>query len=255
MIDRELQPGGPERLSAASYQDALQPDGVHLRDYLHVLSRRRWAFAIFFLSVVVVGAISTFMRKPVYTATVTIKIDKETPNILAFKEIYEVEKADEDYYQTQYKILKSRNIAARVIRKLNLDGNGGLDPGRGDPPDSKGVFGFFPFSARGSRTGSAEDVRAALLERFLSKVRVEPVPNSQLVNVSFTSHDPALARDAANGIAEAYIDYNVESKFDAGQQARNWLEQQLEIVKARLETSEEKLNRYCADNRLIYIEG
>ena len=98
-------------------------------------------------------------------------------------------------------------------------------------------------------------IRQALFRPVSAFYIDEPVPNSQLVNVSFTSRDPVLARNTANGIAEAYIDYNVESKFDAGQQARSWLEQQLELVKARLEASEEKLNRYCADNRLIYIEG
>ena len=53
----------------------------------------------------------------------SIKIDKENPNILTFKDVYAVERPEEDYYQTQFKILKSRNLARRVIRQMKLDMN------------------------------------------------------------------------------------------------------------------------------------
>ncbi len=212
--------------------------------------------AAFFMFVLAAAIVSNFMIRPVYTATTTIKIDKGAPNILAFKEVYEAAQSDEDYYQTQYKILKSRNIAVRVIKKLNLEENREFSPAGGTSAYKEGaMFSFFPLfrqQGRGSGMGSAsQDAQ----EVFLKKVEVNPVPNSQLVNVSFTAHDPALARDVANAIADAYIDYNVESKYDAGRQARGWLEQQIEIMKARLEDSEEKLNQYAADNQMLYIEG
>ncbi len=264
-MDDQMQPyglGGPgpvvPRQSAEGAPAAGLPseenESIHLRDYLHVLSGRRWILATIFTGVLAAAIISNFMEKPVYTATVTIKIDKGTPNILDFKGAYESSQNDDDYYQTQYKILKSRNVAARVIRKLDLGRSREFAPKSVQSAFKDGAMLIFPFLLRngGSQTGGhARDI----VKPFLKRVRVNPVPNSQLVNVSFTAHDPALARNAANAIADAYIDYNVESAYDAGRQARNWLEQQIKIMKARLEDSEEALNQYAAGNQMLYIEG
>ncbi len=255
-MDKELQPyglssnpSGPQQPGPGeNHADIPAEDNedIHLRDYLHVLSRRRWVMAAFLIFVLAAAVVSNFMTKPLYTATVTIKIDKGDPNILAFKGLYEGEQSDEAFYNTQYKILKSRNIAERVISRLDLAGSGEFFPGGRSPAYREGaVFNVFPHSR-----GTDEDLLAA----FLKKVDVKPVSDSQLVNVSFTAHDPALAKDAANAIADAYIDYNVQSKYDAGRQARGWLEQQIEIMKAKLEDSEEKLNQYAADNQMLYIE-
>ncbi len=269
-MDKELQtygitgkPAVPQPTASGEPLAGLQrgeSENIHLRDYLRVLSGRRWVLVSFFTCVMAAAVVSNFMVKPVYTATATIKIDKGTPNILAFKGAYESAQNDDGYYQTQYKILKSRNIAARVIRKLNLGRNREFAPAGGPSAFKEGdvlsILPFFQEDGGGanqegiSQEGTGQDV----VKPFLKRVKVSPVPNSQLVNVSFSSHDPALARDAANAIAGAYIDYNVESTYDAGRQARGWLEQQIKIMKARLEDSEENLNQYAADNQMLYIE-
>ncbi len=247
-------PAAPGQASGGTPPAGLPPEEdekIHLRDYLHILSGRRWILAAIFTGVLAAAVISNFMERPVYTATATIKIDKGSPNILAFKGAYESSRNDDDYYQTQYKILKSRNIAARVIRKLDL---GKRREFKGGPSALKeGAMLIFPFLREDGGRRGGQDTQD-LVKPFLKRVRVSPVPNSQLVNVSFTAHDPALARDAANAIAGAYIDYNVESAYDAGRQARSWLEQQIKIMKARLKDSEEALNQYAAGNQMLYIE-
>lgn len=210
-----------------------QGDDIHLKDYLRVLSRRRWILISFFFCVVVTAAVSVFMKKPVYTATVTIRIGGENPNVLTAGGILETRQYDRNYYRTQYRILRSKNIAARVIRDLNLEesaGSGGKSAhgGKGIPP--------------------------ALIGAFLRKISVKPVPDSQLVNVSFSAHDPVLARDAANAIAAAYMNYSMESKIDAGQRTTAWLQEQLQITKTRLEDSERALDNYAAGNG-IYMQG
>ncbi len=264
-MDKELQPyglsghpAGPQQLSPAAALAGIQMEeneNIHLRDYLRVLSGRRWILAAFLTFVMVAAVVSNFMVKPVYTATVTIKIDKETPNILAFKGAYEAGQNDDGYYQTQYRILKSRNIADRVIRKLNLGGNKEFVPAGSRQAFKEGaVFSIFPFLQEEGDERGPDAAGEGIVKPFLKRVKVDPVPNSQLVNVSFAAHDPALARDAANAIATAYIDYNVESQYDAGRQARGWLEQQIKIMKARLEDSEGKLNQYAAGNQMLYIE-
>ena len=54
---------------------------VHLRDYLNVILRRKWIVITFLAAVVTTVTIATFIMKPLYKSTVTIKIEKENPNI------------------------------------------------------------------------------------------------------------------------------------------------------------------------------
>lgn len=225
-----------------------QEEEVHLRDYLHVLLRRKWTAITFLVITVTTVLIGTFLMTPVYRSSVTIKIDKENPNVLQFKDVIDIEKAADDYYQTQYKILKSRNLAKRVIRALKLDKN----PEFADP--KQGRANAAASAGENAAGGNADQgMNPDVVNSFLSRLTIEPLQKSMLVKVSFDSHSPALAANAANAVAKSYMDFNIESKFDATQQAREWLEKQLEEMKGRVERAEEALNKYAAQNGIIFL--
>ena len=90
---------------------------VHLRDYLDVLLRRKWIVIVFLATVVVTVAFASILMTPLYKATAIVQIKKRTPNILT-KNVIQSEGSGGIYYETQYKILKSRNLAEKVITKL-----------------------------------------------------------------------------------------------------------------------------------------
>jgi len=189
------------------------------------------------------------MMKPLYKSTVTIKIEKENPNILAFKDIVNLERMEDDYYQTQYKMLKSRNLAKRVIRSLSLNTNPEFVPDlqkKGSKADNRLLKQDKPLEDDGISSG--------LIDSFINKIDVSPLQKSRLVNVSFTSYDPQLSAKVANAIGESFIGLNIESKFEATYQARIWLEKQLEIMKAKVEQAEEKVNEYAAKMGIIFLQ-
>ncbi|GAB4489940.1 MAG: GumC family protein [Thermodesulfovibrionales bacterium] len=221
---------------------------VHLRDYLQVILRRKWILITFFLAVVTTVTIGTFMMKPQYKATATIKIDKENPNILAFKDVYAVERPEDDYYQTQYKILKSRNLAKRVIRQMKLDSN----PEFSEKAPAAAIAGNL---LKKDQAGKEDGIDSSLVNAFIDRLDVAPQPKSRLVNVSFVSYNPEMAARITDTVARSFIDLNIESKFEATQQAREWLEKQLEAMKAKVEQAEEKLNQYAAQNQIIFLES
>jgi capsular exopolysaccharide synthesis family protein len=228
---------------------------VHLRDYWRVILRRRWTIITFFLVVVTTVTLASFLMRPLYKAKAIIQIDKESPNILYFKDVYAVERAEQDYYTTQYKILQSRNLAKKVIKSLNLDKNLEFT---GDQTKtllmmikdwSKGLF-----TTTQKDKEKEEDIKPGLIDSFLSRLEITPVRGSRLVTVSYSTYEPELSAKIANTIAKSFIDFNLDSKIDATQQARDWLEKQLESLRARVEVSEEKLNKYARENNIIGID-
>lgn len=260
----EIKPYEPEeRLPSTHirFDDFMQPDeGTHLRDYLNVVLRRKWVVIVFFLSVVVTVTLSSFLTTPIYKSTAVIKIDKENPNILTFKDVQVID-PDENYYETQYMILKSRNLAKRTIEKLALQKNPEFNPDAKEAGYSLfdmitgSVFGMFGGGkAAGEEAGPKDREWTPHINRFNKFLSVEPLPKSQLVKISFLSGSPELAEKVANAVAATYIEFNIDSKVDASQQARQFLDKQIEIMKQKVEASEEKLNDYATQNEILFID-
>ena len=237
----------PEDLASMS---ALQEQGeIHLRDYFYVLYRRRIIALAFLIITVISVFLAVYLKKPVYRATATLKIEHETPPVLNFPNAYENQNGDVNFQETQYAILKSRSVSKSAVRALNLEKD----------PEFAGVFGKQSASEEPgnlsrielSGGGLDQDINPAIIDNFRSRITVTPVRDSWIVLVSFDDNNPALAARAANEVAKQYIGFNIESKLNASQAARDWLGNQLDDMKAKLERSDEALNNYAAKNGIL----
>ncbi|NJD56110.1 MAG: polysaccharide biosynthesis tyrosine autokinase [Nitrospirae bacterium] len=235
-------------LGPASYYPSPE-DEIHLRDYLQIVLRRKWIVITFLLTVLTTVSIGTFMMKAQYKATTTIKIEMDKMNILSFNDVYQAQMTSEDsFQQTQFKVLKSRNLARRVIRQMKLDASPEFS---GQKQEARQAASFLK---KPDTLLKDEGIDSSLVDGFIGRVEVTPQKGSSLVNVSFVSYDPAMAANVVNALAKSYIDLSIESKYEATQQAREWLEKQLEAMKAKVEQAEEKLNQYAGKNEIIFLE-
>ena len=186
---------------------------VHLRDYWKVIQKRRWIVIAFFLIVLIATAVGTFTMKPIYRGTATIQINKENPQIVDFKEIFAVNTMDMDYYQTQYKILESRTLARRVIQTLKLSEHSEFQPKPETPFQEwksnlwASLSGFFGSPGKDASENGRETF---LINRFLTKLKIEPIRNSRLVKIHFDSNFPSLSTQVSNSLAAAYIQQNLK---------------------------------------------
>src|SRR5918996_53845 len=96
-----------------------------LRDYWRVIKKHRRTIATFFLVMVISAAIFVFTTTPIYTAKATIMIERRNPQVVNIQQVLSESMGanDPEYYQSQYEILRSRSLAADVIKGLGLDKN------------------------------------------------------------------------------------------------------------------------------------
>src|SRR5207237_5746075 len=106
---------------------------THMLDQLRVIYKRRWTAIAAFVLVMLTATAYTYTATPIYGARVQILIEKESTNVVDFKQAFEQNQITDDYYQTQYKILQSRALARRTIDKLHLSTN----PAFTNPPTSQ----------------------------------------------------------------------------------------------------------------------
>jgi polysaccharide biosynthesis transport protein len=260
----------------ATYVEYMQErerdkEEIHLRDYLNVILKRKTIALIFLIAVVILTIVLSLMMTPVYRATTVVRIDKDSPNILSFKGV-QIDSPGADYYQTQFEILKSRNMAERVIRNLHLAENKDFLPPRDTMSRARsfiyantiGIFSdlFTIFStwkssdvkpSKPSVTESVEsDVPEYLISSLISRLEVSPVKNSQLVKVSFVSQDPEISMNVANAVAHTYIAFDLESRMFASQDAKDFLQTQIDLIGLKVEDSEQALNKYAAKKEIVF---
>src|SRR5579863_9910975 len=99
----------------------LSPREPHLYDYLLILRKHQWLILSFLLAVVTIVTIATFRMQSVYVATARIEIDRENGSILPFQgmDTYDY-MMDDNYIETQSKILTSETLALQTIRSSGL---------------------------------------------------------------------------------------------------------------------------------------
>jgi polysaccharide biosynthesis transport protein len=100
-----------------------EEERLSLRDCWWIISNRFWLITVFFCGTVLATALLLLLMPPAYTAEVMLLIERKTPRVLDRHEAStELFVPDEyDYYKTQYELLKSRALAAQVIRELRLN--------------------------------------------------------------------------------------------------------------------------------------
>lgn len=217
------------------------PREPHLLDYLIILRKHQWLILTFLLTVVTVVTVATFKMKPVYQATALVEVDKEAQNVLPFQteDAYSEYMDTEDYIDTQIKILQSETLALDTIRSLDL----------ASYPEFGGVSG-----AQLVRPAGAGDRRPAILGAFLGRLGVRRVPNSRLIEVTFSAQSPQLAAQVVNAHLQNYIEENFKSKYDATTQASGWLSSELEELRLQVEKSEDARIAYQRQNQIWQID-
>ena len=231
------------------------PEAIDLLHYWHVL--RRQIFKIIALSAVatVVAVLVVMTMTPVYKATSTLLIESEDAKILSIEEVYGISGQNSEYLQTQFEILKSRELAKRVALELNLIDNQEFNPYH--PANKKTVsLGVLKEELWGpSEPPTPEAIEHATIDSFWGAVSVSPIRKTQLVNVSVESQSAELAALAANSMSRAYVESQMEAKVGMTQQAASWLSERLGGLKQKLDDSELRLQKYRDENNLIDVEG
>lgn len=232
---------------------------IHLRDYWKVIQKRRNSVLTFFSVIVIVVTIGTLTTTPVYRATTRVLIDREYKNLAEIKEVY-YDPYSEDYYQTQYELIKSTATAMRVVKNLNLEQNPEFNTAL--KKTEVGLFQSFLGGLRnifssGSKTDKKEitDTATALARKIQGGLRVEPVKNSRIVNISYEYPEPRLAAAIADGIANAYVEQVLDIKMATARQAVEWMTRKIEEQKKKLEESQQALQAYMKDKDIVELEN
>jgi capsular exopolysaccharide synthesis family protein len=250
---------------------------AHLLDRLAVLHKYRYAGIAVFLSVVAWMMVDSYTTIPVYRAAARIQIDEENAGLPGeFRETVYYQDP-EPYLNTQYRILRGRELGRRVVPKLALDS---VPEFNGENPKRTQLAVTIQTIKRIAMTpvrlllpaqnsapsgepasDAASVVDGPHVDALLGRVRVEPVRGSRLVDVAFDAADAEFAAKAVDTLVDEYVAQNLEIKVATVANQLAWLASEVTRQQAALEGSELALAEYrerqdagaLADNQNIVI--
>jgi len=231
--------------------DAFAEDTIDLLAYWRTVMRNKWPIAGLAAVIVVITVVVVSTMTPIYSATARLQIESEQAQVVSIEEIYGIDSSQREYYQTQFEILKSRELAERVIRELGIEKHIEYLSKDDDDVNLRDYIPFLP-----AATPKVPDaIWQGIVEIFRENLSITPARNTQLVDITFESTDPDLAQKVADAMGDAYIDNYLESKLELTRKAASWLTERLGKLKEELDISERKLRDYQEKENLIDVAG
>jgi capsular exopolysaccharide synthesis family protein len=202
-----------------------------LTEYLRIIRKWWWLILAIAVSCLLATIVISLVMTPQYRSSATLEVNPEGVQVVKMGEIESMGADDRAFMTTQAGLLRSRSLAERVTRSLNLASNENFAS-----PDA-------------SRPVQQKQAVNTLSE----SVEIEPERDSRLMKVSVETSDPDLSARIANSYVDNFIQSNLERRFEATAYARSFLEGRIATVKARLEKSERELVDYAQREGIITL--
>ncbi|EPL60521.1 capsular exopolysaccharide family protein [Stutzerimonas stutzeri B1SMN1] len=255
-----------ERNLIAQRQDA-DDDEIDLLKLWQTIWYRKWGIISLVLVVTMVAVLAVLAITPIYRAAATLMIEQKGAKVVSIEQVYGLEGAGSEYLQTQFELLKSRALAERVVRQLNLTTHAEFDPRQQPEPliDIKGLLANFDFNkvVPATMPGDLEDPEALteaeifdqVTRSFMERVTIAPQGKSQLVQVQVEMADAQTAAIAANALANGFIESQLEATMEMSMTATNWMNSRLGELRTKLKDSEDRLQAFREAENLVDVDG
>lgn len=271
---RHLKPVSHHDNQLVQYDPSLgamaDDETIDLRELWRSVLKRKWVVIAVLLIMVVSSFLATTLTVPVYKSTATIQIKPPGNQILQYQSFTNEAGAGAfggfQFRNSQLAILKSRAVAESVVRTEGIE----------DHPDLNGeirqrsligeirsvyytVISAFRMQKRPQvNVISEEQRRERQIKRAAGAVRsrisTSIIEGTDLVAVSFDSFNPAFAARVANAVIAEYMRSSMQRRYEAGNEAREFLQEQLADMRISLERADQALLDFARENKVADLE-
>ena len=253
---------------------------IHLRDYLVVVQKRKTIVLAFIILAALITVLQVSSAVPVYTAATEVLIER---NQAARSLQNQFSYYDPTFLATQTEIIKSANVAKRVVEKLQLDtkyrhyyfknsqkttslfgtvkekvkslvpsflfGGGISEP---QPTAQNPVVKDVANGVEENTPTSEVDILAGIIRGGLS---IKPVAETKIVRITYNDKNPLMAKLVANAVVAAYMEEILEIKLSTTNYSLQWMTSKANEERAKLEEAEVTLQKYMRANDLVTVEN
>jgi len=238
-----------------------------LLEYWRIVWKRKWIILSSMAILAALAGVYSFTTTPLFQATTTLLVEEPSSNRLTIEDILNsasgMEGSIQKYFNTQLKILRSRSLAERVAKRMGL----GRRPEFKSKQQGKSslvllVKGFlkmgwlFPkkeAATSGPLATPMFDVDLVYASYVLGGLDVQYVQETNLIDLGFRSPYPQLATDIVNTLADEFIGFSIETRYEATQQTKDFLDEQIARLREDLATKSREMQKYTEEKKILKL--
>lgn len=224
---------------------------LQVRDFL---SRQWRLIALVVGSAILVGIAYLAVTPSRYTAQADMIIDTKRVTWSQSELSTENRTVEDASVESEIETTRSEKVATRVAKQLRLN----EDPefvGVGNSLRSR-FFSLLRFGSQSEAEPSSEEVMRRVLTTMKDNLRVTRLGRSYIEQIAYTSLDREKAAKIANAFADAYIEDQLQAKFEATHRASQWLEQRIGELRQQASDAYKAVQDFKSQNGIIIgVEG
>ncbi len=249
-----------DRIASAGFY-AGEEDDFSFTNIILKLWSNKWTLVMATAICAGIAAWDVSRKAPLYTATSEIVLKTGTQQVVDLQGVTQKLSVDYGGINTELRVLHSRGQMGRAVDALSLQSDGGFNTlllsssereKESAFEDLRQLIGLAPEPAPATPTPG--QARESAISSLLSKVSFSHIMDSYVLEVKATTAYPKLSADIANNVAQAYVDGQRETKFQAMEEAMAWLSGRVVGLKEELEAAEGKIEKFVASARLVSAE-
>src|SRR5690606_27212979 len=229
-------------------------DFIDLKKIWHAVWSRKWGIVLLVAVVAVLMAVLLSRMTPIYKAVTSVLIEVKGTPVVSFQPANAPTEVSE-YLQTQLSLIQSRGVAEKVVRDLELTEHPEFDL-RQQPGPLIDIGGMLD-SIMGNEPEPLTEAQIMdyATRSFMNKTGVWVEGKSQLVYIAVSMADKLMAAQAANHLANSYIEAQLEAKVEMSMTAASWMNTRLVDLRQNLKDSEDRLQAYLDAEGLVDMDG
>ncbi|MEM7665224.1 MAG: polysaccharide biosynthesis tyrosine autokinase [Pseudomonadota bacterium] len=208
-----------------------------------ILFRQRWLVAAALVIALIGGLVVTLLATPMYSASSTVRVEPYGTYILEGQDVRQGIASNQvyDLLSTQVSVIQSRKLAETVAANLNLGERYDLlgeDIDEGRPPNMTDE----------AWRNSKEKRAASILK---GSVSADVPDDNWIIAIRYVSDDRVLAAEMANAYSDAFVASDTQSSVEENKYAQEVLQEQIQLIRGRLQEAEEASNDYARSTGII----
>ena len=244
----------------SSVDDRPAEDVIDIGALFSTVWRGIWRVIFWVLFAILAGGIYAFvLATPVFRATTSVVLETRESQVLSFDSVIGGLRTDSSAVNTEVEILKGRLLMGRVVDMLNLttdpEFNGALRP----PTLLAGLISTATEQVKSLMAVAPEPevpvapeaLRERIISTLIDQVTVSNTPLSLVFTITVDSEDGRKSALIADTIGRLYIDDQIAVKYEATQQATEWLAQRVTELQAELEAAEARVKDFRSGSDVV----
>lgn len=249
----------PKMLTRAHSSTSAESDEIDFIELFTTLWRGKWLIVAVAVLFVAIGSFYAFrVAVPKYTSTASIALQLNVETFVDIESVVSGVSKEDTSMNTELHVIRSRGLLEKLVNKLNLVDDPEFNEAiRAEPTFSPSrLFGSMKTFISGNEDPKPADSElTSTVTAAREAISAVLVRNTYIFDISATTTDPEKSKLIANTLADLYIADQVETKFQATEQAVTWLSEKVTELEIEIRKQENDIKVLRSNTELMGEES